>query len=197
MSRLFRLSNAARKAAKADQVRQIENYTDNEEVHTAVDEIRLYTECYIHSRFPMAPESLRSALVEANALRLRRLFYQRSHRGHIELKAQSPQTGPLDFQLLKVNESALAIRFAPTVPSKPTTTNRLSGQAGPLRVPVTNAATARQTAVGAFHAKFSSEVSGPQSALANSSLSFPPILPTQECPYCGIIVEFTNKKLWE
>ncbi|RYP70926.1 hypothetical protein DL769_004817 [Monosporascus sp. CRB-8-3] len=85
VTRLFRLSNAVRKSAKANRARKIERYRDDEEANKAIAELRLYTECYIRFRFPMAPDSLRSALVEANALRLRRLYYQRSHRRRIDL----------------------------------------------------------------------------------------------------------------
>lgn len=197
VSRLFRLSNAVRKSAKANRARKIERYRDNEEANTAIAEMRLYTECYIRFRFPTAPDSLRSALVEANALRLRRLYYQRSHRRHIELSVQNPQNGPLVVQLPKMKESALTIRFAPSVLSKPGAANKISGQAGPPPVPVTNATTARQTAVGAFYAKSTTEVPRAKSALVNNNLSFPPIPPTQECPYCGVIIEFKNVKLWK
>ncbi|RYP25236.1 hypothetical protein DL765_000117 [Monosporascus sp. GIB2] len=85
VTRLFRLSNAVRKSAKANRARKIERYRDDEEANNAIAELRLYTECYIRFRFPRAPDSLRSALVEANALRLRRLYYQRSHRRRIDL----------------------------------------------------------------------------------------------------------------
>ncbi|KAM0463713.1 hypothetical protein ACHAO4_000435 [Trichoderma viride] len=196
VSRLFRLSNAVRKSAKANRARKIERYIDNEEANTAIGEMRLYTECYIRFRYPMAPDSLRTALVEANALRLRRLYYQQSHRRHIELSVQNPQTGPLVVQLPKPKESAPAIRFAPSVLSKSATANKVSGRAGPPPVPVTNATTARQTAVGAFYAKSTTEVPRAKSALVNNNLSFPPLPPTQECPYCGVIIEFKNIKLW-
>ncbi|UKZ53529.1 hypothetical protein TrVGV298_007321 [Trichoderma virens] len=199
VSRLFRLSNAVRKSAKANRARKFERYRDDEEASNAIAEIRLYTECYIRFRFPMAPDSLRSALVEANALRLRRLYYQRSHRRRIDLSVQNPQTNLPVVQLPKINESALAVRFAPSVLPKPATINKTSGQAGPPPVPVTNATTARQTAVGALYAKSSTEVPRAKSVLVNNKLSFPPIPPTQECPYCGVIIEFKNnaKSLWK
>ncbi|KAI9042817.1 ankyrin repeat domain-containing protein [Aspergillus affinis] len=71
--RLFRLFNAVRKSAKTNRARKIERYRDDEEANKAIDKLRLYTKCYIEFRFPEAPEALRSALVETNALRLRRL----------------------------------------------------------------------------------------------------------------------------
>ncbi|KAL6874748.1 ankyrin [Trichoderma novae-zelandiae] len=191
VSRLFRLSNAVRKSAKANRARKLERYKGDEESDKAIAEMRLYTECYIRFRFPMAPESLRSAMVEANALRLRRLYYQRSHRRRIDLSVQNPQTSPLAVQLPQIKEGA-AVRFAPSVVPKPATINRISGQGGPPPVPVTNATTARQTAVGAFYAKSTTEVPRAKSVLVNNKLSFPPIPPTHECPYCGVIVEFKN-----
>lgn len=197
VSRLFRLSNAIRKSAKANRARKFERYRDDEEANNAIAEMRLYTECYIRFRFPMAPDSLRSALVEANALRLRRLYYQRSHRRRIDLSVQNPQTTPpVVFQLPKIKGSAPAVRFAP----KPAIINKISGQAGPPPVPVTNATTARQTAVGALYAKSTTEVPRAKSVLVNNKLSFPPIPPTQECPYCGVIIEFkyaAKSTLWK
>ncbi|KAL7815134.1 ankyrin [Trichoderma gracile] len=192
VSRLFRLSNAVRKSAKANRARKLEKYRDDEEANKAVAEMCLYTDCYIRFRFPMAPESLRSALVEANALRLRRLYYQRSHRRRIDMSVQSPQTSPPVVQMPQIKEGAAAVRFAPSVVPKPATINKTSGQAGPPPVPVTNATTARQTAVGAFYAKSTTEVPRAKSVLVNNKLSFPPIPPTQECPYCGVIIEFKN-----
>lgn len=192
VSRLFRLSNAVRKSAKANRARKLERYKDDEEANKAIAEMRTYTDCYIQFRFPMAPKSLRSALVEANALRLRRLYYQRSHRRRIDMSVQSPQTSPPVVQMPQINEGAAAVRFAPSVVPKPATINKISGQAGPPPVPVTNATTARQTAVGAFYAKSTTEVPRAKSVLVNNKLSFPPIPPTQECPYCGVIIEFKN-----
>jgi hypothetical protein len=197
LTRLFRLSNAVRKSAKANRARKIERYRDDEEANKAIDELRLYTKCYIEFRFPEALEPLRSALVEANALRLRRLYYQRSHRRRIALSIQSPETNPAVVQLPKLAGSAQAVRFAPSALPKPATTNKMPA-ASPA--PATNASTARQTAVAAFYAKSTTEVPRAKSVLVNNKLSFPPIPPTQQCPYCGVIVEFKNTArslLWQ
>lgn len=192
VSRLFRLSNAVRKSAKTNRALKIERYTDDKEANEKIEELRHYTKCYIEFRFPMAPESLRLAMMEANALRLRRLYYQRSHRRRIDLTVQNPQTKPPEVQLPKIKESAPAVRFAPSALPKPATTNRTSGQGGAPVVPVTTATTARQTAVGALLAKSVTEVPRAKSVLVNNKLSFPPLPPTQECPYCGVIIEFKN-----
>lgn len=200
VTRLYRLSNAIRNSAKANRARKIERYRDDEEANNAIAELRLYTECYIRFRFPMAPVSLRSALVEANALRLRRLCYQRSHRRRIDLRIQSPGTTPAAIQLPKMRERAPAVRFASSVLQKPLLINQTPGSAGPPSVPGTNASTARQTAVGALYAKSTTEVPRAKSVLVNNKLSFPPIPPTHECPYCGVIIEFksaANPMLWQ
>ncbi|KAI6752490.1 hypothetical protein HG530_013859 [Fusarium avenaceum] len=197
LTRLFRLSNAVRKSAKANRARKIEMYTDDEEANKAIEELRLYTKCYIEFRFPEAPETLRSALVEANALRLRRLCYQQSHRRRIDFSIQNPKTTPAVVELPKMTERALTVRFAPSELPKPTTT---SNMAAPSPVPVTNATTARQTAVAALYAKSTTEVPRAKSVLVNNKLSFPPIPPTQQCPYCGVIIEFKNTPkslLWQ
>lgn len=200
VTRLFRLSNAVRKSAKANRARKIERYRDDQEANNAIAELRLYTECYIRFRFPMAPDSLRLALVEANALRLRRLYYQRSHRRRIDLSVQNPQTASTIVHLPKIKESAPAVRFAPSVVLNPATINKPLGSAGPPPVPVTNATTARQTAVGALYAKSTTEVLRAKSVLVNNNLSFPPLPPTSQCPYCGVIIEFKStakSMLWQ
>jgi hypothetical protein len=198
VTRLFRLSNAVRKSAKANRARKIERYTDDEEANKAIAELRLYTECYIRFRFPMAPDSLRSALVEANALRLRRLYYQRSHRRRTDMRILSPEATPKGVQLPKMKESPSAVRFASSVPQKPATSNKTSGPARPPPVPVTSATTARQTAV--LYAKSTTEVPRAKSVLVNNKLSFPPIPPTKECPFCGVIIEYKDhamSALWQ
>ncbi|KAJ5414210.1 hypothetical protein N7509_000837 [Penicillium cosmopolitanum] len=199
LTRLFRLSNAVRKSAKANRARKIERYTDDEEANTAIDDLRLYTKCYIDFRFPEAPEALRSALVEANAMRLRRLYYQRSHRRRIDLSIQIPETTPAVVQLPKLTGSIPAVRFAPSTLPKPTRTNEMQIPA-PSPAPATNATTARQTAVAAFYAKSTTDVPRAKSVLVNNNLSFPPIPSTQQCPYCGVILEFKNTTrslLWQ
>ncbi|KAJ4855811.1 ankyrin repeats (3 copies) domain-containing protein [Trichoderma breve] len=192
VSRLFRLSNAVRKSAKTNRALKIERYTDDKEANEKIEELTRYTDCYIKFRFPMAPDSLRLAMMEANALRLRRLYYQRSHRRRIDLTVQNPQTKPPEVQLPKIKESAPAVHFAPSALPKPATTNRTSGQGGAPVVPVTTATTARQTAVGALLAKSVTEVPRAKSVLVNNKLSFPPLPSTPECPYCGVIIEFKN-----
>lgn len=197
MTRLFRLSNAVRKSAKTNRARKIERYRDDEEANKAIDELRLYTKCYIEFRFPEAPEVLRSALVEANALRLRRLYYQRSHRRRIDLNTQGLERTPATVQLPEMTRGAPTVQFAPSALPKPARTNKTLA-ASPA--PATNATTAQQTAVAAFYAKSTTEVPRAKSVLVNNKLSFPPIPPTQQCPYCGVILEFKNTArslLWQ
>lgn len=198
MTRLFRLSNAVRKSAKANRARKIERYRDDEQANKAIDELRLYTKCYIEFRFPKAPEALRSALVEANAVRLRRLCYQRSHRRRIGLSIQSPEATPVVPQLPMMKEGAPAVRFAPSGPPQLGGSDQMAAPSP--APPATNVTTARQTAVAAFYAKSTTEVPRAKSILVNNKLSFPPMPPTQECPYCGVIVEFKNSGrsfLWQ
>jgi len=194
VTRLFRLSNAIRKSATASRTRKIAEYTENEEANTAIKELRLYTECYIRFRFPKAQESLRSALIEANALRLRRLYYQMSHRRRIALTVQRPQKLPKGVQLLP------APITAPTVVPASSMLPMLKTMDGPSKptsfppAPVTYATTARQTAVGAMYADSSVEIPRAKSVLVNSKLSFPPAPASNDCPYCGVIVEFQGTR---
>ena len=104
VTRLFRLSNAIRKSAKAHKTGE---YRYGEEANKAITDLRLYTEDYIRFRFPRTPEPLRSALVGANALRLRRFYYQRSHRKRIALSVQRPHVDSISVQLPKIPDSAV------------------------------------------------------------------------------------------
>ncbi|KAF5662745.1 ankyrin repeat domain-containing protein [Fusarium heterosporum] len=199
LTRLFRLSNAVRKSAKANRARKIDMYRDDKEANKAIEELRLYTNCYIKFRFPEAPESLRSALVEANALRLRRLYYQHSHRRRIDLSIQNLNITPAVVQIPKTTESPPTVRFAQSAVPNPGKTSKMPAP-WPASAPATNATTARQTAVAALYAKSTTEVPRAKSVLVNDKLSFPPIPPTQQCPYCGVIVEFKNigkSLLWQ
>ncbi|KAF5723716.1 ankyrin repeat domain-containing protein [Fusarium mundagurra] len=197
LSRLVRLSNAVRKSAKANRARKIENYNNDEEANKAIDELRLYTKCYIEFRYPEAMEALCSALVEANALRLRRLCYQRTHRRRIDLSIQQPNATPAAVELPKITANAPVARFGPNVLPKSFAINKMPAA---VPAPATNATTARQTAVAALYTKPTTEIPGAKSVLVNSKLSFPPIPPSQQCPYCGVIVEFKNTSrslLWQ
>ncbi|KAK4553669.1 hypothetical protein LTR86_009167 [Recurvomyces mirabilis] len=201
VTRLLRLSNAVRKSAQASRRYKIEEYTADEEATTAIAELRLYTDCYIRFRFPNIPEPLCSTLVEANALRLRRLYYQRSHRRRIALSVQRPQVDPKKIVTLpKMAESRPAVRFAPTFQAKPgaigdRSTNATSVPAAPL----TYATTARQTTARALYADSAVGTARAKSVMVNNKLFFPPVPPTDECPYCGVIIEFkgsTKAIIW-
>ncbi|KAK9423701.1 hypothetical protein SUNI508_13950 [Seiridium unicorne] len=200
VTRLYRLSNAVRRSAKANRAHKIEKFIDNEEANKAIAELRLYTECYIRFRFPMAPDALRSAMVEANALRLRRLYYQRYHRRRIGLSATTMEPRPNLVQLPKMNHTAAAVRFAPNaLPTTGVASSEVSASPRLQAAPLTTATTAKQTVVGAFYAKSTTEIPRAKSVLVNNKLSFPPIPPTLECPYCGVIIEFREKRksmLW-
>ena len=200
VTRLFRLSNAIRKSAKASRTSKIGEYRYDEEANNAIAELRLYTECYIRFRFPQAPEPLRSALVEANALRLRRLYYQRSHRRRIALSIQRPQADPRSVQLPKIADSAPAVRFASSMPPKPGAIDGKSKPTGLPPAPVTYATTARHSAVRALYTDSTVEVPRAKSVLVNNKLSFPPVPTASECPYCGVVVEFkgtTKSIMWK
>lgn len=197
ITRLFCLSNAIRRSAKANRARKIEMYTGDEEANKAIEELRLYTQSYIEFRFPEASETLRCALIEANALRLRRLYYQHSHRRRIDLTIQDPRPKPAPIIVPKIAESTPMVQFAQIPLPKPATGSRMPV---PSPAPVTNATTARQTAVAALYAKSETDIPRAKSVLVNNKLSFPPVPPTQQCPYCGVIIESKNAPkslLWQ
>jgi hypothetical protein len=200
VTRLFRLSSAIRKSSKEKRTSKIGRYKDDEVANNAITELRLYTECYIRFRFPQAPEALRLALIEANALRLRRLCYQRSHRRRITLSVQHPQANPRSNQLPKIEDTAPTVRFATSVQARPNIIDERSKPTSPPPAPITNATTARQTAIQALYANSTMEVPRAKSVLVNNKLSFPPVPTTSECPYCGVIVEFhgnTRSIMWK
>lgn len=197
ITRLFRLSNAIRKSAKANRALKIEMYKDDEEANNAVEELRLYTKSYIESRFPEAPKALCSTLIEANAVRLRRLYYQHSHRRRIDLSIQKPNPIPAPVTVAKAAESTPKVRFADNPLLKPPTVSKVQS---PSPAPATNATTARQTAVAALYVEPETEVPRSKSVLVKNKLSFPPMPSTQQCPYCGVIIEFKNiakSSLWQ
>lgn len=63
--------------------------------NTAIAKLRLYKKPYIRFRYPRAPVALCSALVDADALWLWRLYYQRSYQVRIDLSVKSAQTSPI------------------------------------------------------------------------------------------------------
>lgn len=193
VTRLYRLSNAIRKSATASRTSKIREYKDDDEANNAITELRLYTECYIGFVFPQAPQTLRSALVEANAMRLRRLYYQRSHRRRIALSVQHPQANQKLVQLPKMPDRVPAVHFASSMPLKPKTSNETKPNPLPP-APVTYATTAQQTVIGALYAESTVAIPRAKSVLVNNKLSFPPVPATNECPYCGVIVEFKGPK---
>jgi hypothetical protein len=202
VTRLLRLSNAVRKSAKASRRYKIEEYTPDEEANKAIAELRLYTQCYIRFRFPNISEALCSTLVEANALRLRRLYYQRSHRRRIALNIQRPQADPKKIVALpKMPGSRPAVRFAPTLQPKASAIGERSTKATSIpAAPLTYATTARQTTARALYADSAVSTPRAKSVLVNNKLFFPPVPPTDECPYCGVIIEFkgsTKSIIWK
>jgi hypothetical protein len=194
VTRLYRLSNAIRKSATASRTSKIREYRDDEEANNAITELRLYTECYISFVFPQALQALRSALVEANALRLRRLYYQRSHRRRIALSVQQPQADPKGVQLPKMPDRVPAVHFASSVQLKPKAIDESLKPTQLPPAPVTYATTAQQTVIGALYAESTVAIPRAKSVLVNNKLSFPPVPATSECPYCGVIVEFKGPK---
>ncbi|EWG53141.1 hypothetical protein FVEG_11626 [Fusarium verticillioides 7600] len=190
VTRLFRLSNAIRKSAKNSRAQKLRDYQLDDETQHAIDELRLYTDCYIRFRFPEAPESLRCALIEANVLRLRRLSYQRLHRRRIALSIEHPQAGQIKLPLPKSPEKPRTVRFAPEATPKVKVIHEEPSRQPYPPAPLTYATTARQTEIGALYAKSTTEVPRAKSVLVNNELSFPPIPQQNECPYCGVIIEF-------
>ena len=202
MTRLVRLANAVRKSAKASRRHKIEGYTADDEATRAIAELRLYTQCYIGFRFPNMSEELSSTLVEANVLRLRRLFYQRSHRRRIALSVQRPQADPPKIvPLPKMPESRPTVRFAPNLQPEPGASGERSTKADTIpAAPLTYATTARQTTARALYADSAVGTPRAKSVVVNNKLFFPPVPRTEECPYCGVIIEFkgsTKSIIWK
>jgi hypothetical protein len=195
LTRLFRLSNSVRRSGKTNRARKIMAYSLDERSNKAQAELREYTRSFLRIRFPMAPKSsdkLFKALVEANALRFKRLHYQQSHRIRIDLSnVQIPEkTTPVGPKVLA---SAPTVRFAPGISQRP------GKRAMPIHPPppATNATTAQQTQIAVLYADSTTENPRARSALANKSSSFPPMPSTKECPYCGVIIEFNNQRMWQ
>ncbi|KAI0483655.1 hypothetical protein F4859DRAFT_512303 [Xylaria cf. heliscus] len=192
VTRLFRLSNAIRRSAKPSRAEKIGEYRDNEEANAAIIELRLYTEYYIRFRFPQASEALRFTLIEANAWRLRRLYYQMSHQRRVLLSVQSPQANPRSVQLPKIPDGTPHVRFVSDVSLKPKATDESLKLTSVPPTLITYATTIQETAVRALYAD--PKILRAGSVPVNNTLTFPPIPTTSECPYCGDIVEFKGPK---
>jgi len=192
LTRLFRLSNTIRKSSRTNRARKIKAYNVDEVTSKAVDGLRDYTRIFMKFRFPLAPEKLCSALVEANAMRLKRLHYQQSHGNRIDLgNVQIPDRPPAVIPKAMMGASTLTP--TPSVPPKLSTTSALSTYAP---VPVTNATTAQQSRFAAMYADSTTDLLQTRSVAVNKNLSYPPIPPGKECPYCKVIIEFSHKELW-
>lgn len=196
MTRLFRLSKAVWDSAKVSRACKIGRYGDDKHANNAIAELRDETDSYIRFLFPQAPEALRSVLIEACAQRLRRLYYQRSHRRRVALSVQRPQADLGSVQLRNIPDSVSAVGFGSGAPA----TDERPKAATLAPVSTTNATTARQIAVEAPYADSTIEVFEAKSVQVNNKLLFPPIPTTSECPYCGVIIEFddvTKTTMWK
>jgi hypothetical protein len=193
VTRLIRLSNAVRKSSRTNRARKIEAYKVDEVASKAIDDLRFYTRSFIKFRFPFAPEELCSALVEANALRFKRLHYQQSHESRMGFgNAQIPDRPPAVIPEAMMGAST--VQPAPVILPRPSTTSALPTSAP---VPATNATTAQQSGFEALYADSTTDLPQARSVAVKKNLSFPPIPPSKECPYCSIIIEFRFKELWQ
>lgn len=192
VSQLCLLSNAVRRSAKIARADKIAGYKADEKTNNAIRELRLYTECYIRFRFPGATEALCSALVEANALRLRRLCYQRAHRKRVALSVQRPQEAVVKVELPRVPSHAPTVQFSSSMPSKPGASHKNVAAPSVPPTPTTHATTAQQTAVRALYEGPMTEVPRAKSVAVNSKLSLPAAPKTSECPYCGVILDLNG-----
>ncbi|KAJ3498368.1 hypothetical protein NLG97_g1175 [Lecanicillium saksenae] len=156
VSQLFRLSNAVRRSAKIARADKISGYKADEKTNNAIEELRLYTACYIRFRFPHAPQALCS----------------RAHRKRVALSAQHPPTA-VKVQRPKVVPHVPVVRFTSSMPPN---LRAVNGQPTPPSVPpapTTHATTAQQTAVRAFYDGTKTETPRAKSVAVNSKLSLP------------------------
>lgn len=186
VTRLLRLSRTIRDSAEPGRALEMDRYTDDEDALNAMAELGHYTEFYIRLRFPRAPDLLRSALVEANAWRLGRLLHRQRHPRRIDLTSENPQTSPI------VSQPAETEGSAPGVLPERATINETSRSASAPPVLVTN-----ETVVRASSAEPAAEVPRAPSTIFDKISAFPPKPATNECPYCGVIIEFETTAEWQ
>lgn len=141
----------------------------------AIDELRLYTDCYVRFRFPEAPEALRCALIEANAMRLRRFSYQILHRRRGALNIEHPQPGHANTPLPKTPEKPETVRSVREPVPKANVSNDQADKPDHPPTPLASATNASQIDIVALYAKSATEVPRAASVLVNNQLSFPPI----------------------
>ena len=194
ITRLLRLSNAIRKSASAARNQRIATYAQNNEVDEEVAELAKFTECYVAFRYPEANATLRTRLVEANCLRRRRLLYQTSHRKRLAGEQPKPMT-PATIVDPEISTSMLSQNLEERPKS-------ISNQSARLKLPQssmpprseTRASTAIESRLQSIYAKSSLDRPRAQSVIQNSRLSFPPVPTSDDCPYCGAIIEYREEK---
>lgn len=199
LARLFRVCNAARKTAEASQTLKVENFKINGEAGGAIDELRLHTGSYIDSKFPRTQKALRSALIEANALRFQRLCYQRSHqkRTDVGIERLTKASNLAVSDDTKTVKSMSAVKPAPGAPPKPATTHDFSALSPPS---VTIMTPAQVDPIAAFHANYTSNVSGTEFGTLNSKPWGLYTSLMQDCPVCGVVLDLkgpADTTIWQ
>src|SRR4029077_8754113 len=157
VKRFLQLPDVIHKSVTESRNRRIAECTQNDEANQAVEELRHYTDCYIRFKYPEASEVLRSSLVDANAMRWRRLYYEMTYRKRI-----SP------VKLFPIVSTPIPDNRTPKDVKAPSVTR------------------------GVIKALYDSIFRVPQaeSVVVNSGLSFPAIPESNECPYCGGILNY-------
>jgi hypothetical protein len=191
LTRLFRVYTVVRNTIQASQTHKTERFKVNEEAGEAIGKLRLHTESYIDSKFPKTPKMLRSALIGANALRFRRLCYQRSHhkRTDVDIERLTKKSNTAVSDDTKTVKSMSAVKLALGVLPKPATTRDLSALS-PLSA--VNLIPAQDIPAAAFHADPMLNASEVELKTQNSKPRELYISLMQQCPVCGVVLDTKN-----
>lgn len=200
VTELFSLSSAIQESVDGSRVIEVSEYDSTEEISKAVAGLRTRTESYIRSRFPDTEETLLFALVEANVLRLRRLFYQRSFRKCKFYRVRDLQSGSTGLQHhmsssrvdFSTPQDGLARKIMDNRPSLPfvltiglnSTKQANAGDPLPYRAHTATRATWESSKLGENEPR----------------PSFPAAPRAHECLYCGAAGEFKgtlNPEEWK
>ncbi|KAM5474249.1 hypothetical protein MauCBS54593_001822 [Microsporum audouinii] len=191
ITRLFRISNATRRSATISRLRRVVKSTNNDEANRLAEETQEYTRAYIRWNFPEIPNALQDALVEANVMRFKRLYYLQGHRGRRTHLDPDPRPAPNSPKPAQEQKGTTTSTIHPQ-PSPKHVVEQVA-LSGPSTHSVTHATTARESSVMKQADHSISGHSGPKSATIKAQLYFPPAPKSSECPYCKMFWHSSNK----
>lgn len=165
-------------------------YEIDNNIYNAIIDLRCYTDSYTRSQLSVKTEAFRASMVEANALRLQRICYQRTHRRQDPLRFHHPVADLANVQFPSSPAGLRIQHFFSSVPLK--ATDIVGRVRMPDRLPPVPTTTALQTDVQAMIDELITGAPRANFTPVGNGLIFPPVPSTDQCPYCGVLLEFSG-----